>query len=86
MAQGERRSGEICTDSTRTSGNDECGYGNKKQMKISEGQSILPCLVMHGAMVLDISNIAEDGRTACERRRGKKCQRDSLAFGENICQ
>ena len=54
------------------------------KMKIEEGHNVLPWLVMYAAMLLNICSVGEDGRTAYERRRGKKFRREVPEFGESI--
>ena len=53
-------------------------------MKIQEGHNVLPWLIMYAAMLLNICRVGEDGRTAYERRRGKKFRREVPEFGESI--
>ena len=52
--------------------------------KIGEGHNILPWLIMYAAMLINICSIGEDGKTAYERRRGKKFKRELPEFGESI--
>ena len=52
--------------------------------KIEETHNILPWLIMYAAMLENICKVGEDGKTAYERRRGKKFKRDTTEFGESI--
>ena len=53
-------------------------------MKISESHNCLPWLIMYAAMLINICSIGEDGKTAYERRRGKKFKRELPEFGVSI--
>ena len=54
------------------------------QMKVEESHNVLPWLIMYAAMLINICRVGEDGKTAYERRRGKKFKRELPEFGESI--
>ena len=39
---------------------------------------------MYAAMLINICHVGEDGKTAYERRRGKKFKRELPEFGESV--
>ena len=53
-------------------------------MKVEESHTVLPWLIMYAAMLINICSVGEDGKTAIERRRGKKFKRELPEFGENV--
>ena len=53
-------------------------------MKIPVTHDVLPWLIMYAAMLINICRVGEDGKTAYERRRGKKFKREIPQFGESV--
>ena len=51
---------------------------------IREDHPIWPWLVMYSALLLNICVVGDDGRTAYERRKGRKFKRQLPEFGECI--
>ena len=50
--------------------------------KIVETSDIIPWMIRHAAMLVNIGQRGEDGRTAWERVRGRKFNREAPEFGE----
>ena len=51
---------------------------------INEDSHVLPWLVKHAAMTINIARKGEDGRTAYERRKGKRFVKEIPEFGGGI--
>ena len=52
---------------------------------IGESSDVLPWLIRHAAMTLNIGQRGEDGRSAWERVKGRAYNRDIPDFGEKSC-
>ena len=51
---------------------------------IEEDNTLLPWLVKHAAMTINIARKGDDGRTAYERRKSKRFVKEIPEFGECI--
>ena len=51
---------------------------------IGESSDVLPWLIRHAAMTLNIGQRGEDGRSAWERVKGRACNRDIPDSGEKV--
>ena len=51
---------------------------------IRSDHPIMPWLIKHAAFLLDISKVGDDGRTAYERRRGKRFKKVVPELGECV--
>ena len=56
----------------------------KYDIKLPKDHVILPWLVKYSGLALNVGSVGEDGKTAYERRRGKKFLRVLPEFAENI--
>ena len=52
--------------------------------KVMETSDIIPWLIRHAAMLINIGQRGDDGRTAWERVKGRKLNRDVPEFGERV--
>ena len=60
------------------------GLEGRYKSRIREDHPIMPWLVRYSAVLINISKIGDDGRTAYERRKGKKFNRPLPEIGECI--
>ena len=56
----------------------------KTGMEFEGGEDVLPWLVRWGAMLYSRCVVREDGKTAYERLKGRKCNMEVVPFGEMI--
>ena len=52
--------------------------------KVVETSDLIPWMVRHAAMLVNIGQRGDDGRTAWERVKGPRLNRDVPEFGERI--
>jgi len=52
--------------------------------KIRADHPIMPWLIKHAALLIDLCKVGEDGRTPFERRKGKRFHRTLPEFGECV--
>ena len=57
---------------------------SRYKMKLKEDHPIMAWLVRHAAMLINIIKVGQDGRTAYERRKGRKFNRPLPEIGECI--
>ena len=57
---------------------------SRYKMKVEESHTVLPWLIMYAAMLINICSVGEDGKTAYERRGGKKFKRELAELGGSI--
>ena len=83
-----------------TGGNTENGYqlktvhGHARTMKlalearvsekVAETSDLIPWLIRHAAMLMNIGQRGDDGRTASERVKGRTFNREVPEFGESV--
>ena len=52
--------------------------------KVVETSDLIPWMVRHAAMLVNIGQRGDDGRTAWERVKGRRFNREAPEFGERI--
>ena len=52
--------------------------------KVSESDPIMPWLLRWAAMSLSRFQVGQDGKTAYERQKGRKCELEVVPFGEKV--
>merc|ERR1711871_237410 len=57
---------------------------NKAQMRLEEAPEAALWMIRWAAMMASRFLIGKDGRTAYERRRGRKCKIPTVPFGETV--
>ena len=60
------------------------GLERRYKNEIPNTHPILPWVVGHAATVLNIAHVGKDGRTAYERRKGKRFKKQIPEIGECI--
>ena len=50
--------------------------------KVAETSDIIPWMIRHAAMLVNIGQRVDDGRTAWERVKGRRFNREILEFGD----
>ena len=52
--------------------------------KVAQGEPIMPWLLRWAAMTLSRFGKGKDGKTPCERQKGRKCDMEVVPFGEIV--
>ena len=52
--------------------------------KVAETSDVVPWMIRHAAMLLNIGQRGDDGRTAWERVKGRRFNREVPEFGERV--
>ena len=85
---GEHQSnGEIERNAQTLEGQIRCmllALESRNKSKIREDHPIMHWLIKHDAMLISLVSVGEDGRTAYERRKGRKFFRTPPEIGECI--
>ena len=60
------------------------GLQSRYNTKIRSDHPVLPWIIKHSAFLINVCKVGDDGRTAHERRRGKRFNRTIPEFGESV--
>ena len=60
------------------------GLQSRYQTKLRADHPVMPWVIKHAAVLINICKVGEDGRTAWERRKGQKFNRQLPEIGECV--
>ena len=61
------------------------GLQSRYKIRLRADHPIMPWVIKHSAFLINVCRVGEDGRTAWERKKGKRFNRQLPEIGECVC-